>query len=262
MAVFRDGEDQPSLVLDAGTGIRALPSLLGGVPFRGAILLTHLHGDHTDGLPFCPSVDRPDSEIDVWVPGGRGAQVPGLAEDRIAISLSPPHFPITPAELHGTWRFHDLLPGCVEVEGFAVSVLEVPHKGGTTFGFRIRDATRPSGPGGITYIPDHGPVVLGPGPDGFGPYHPAAVELSAGAGVLAHDAQHLAAEFPTRSHYGHSPVEYAVGLAREAAVDRLVLFHHDPNRTDDELDAALDDARSANPDLAIDAARQGDSIEC
>ena len=63
--------------------------------------------------------------------------------------------------------------------------------------------------------------------------------LARGVDVLVHDAQHTAAEFPARRHLGHSAVEYAVGLAEAAGARRLVLFHHDPSRTDDEIDALV-----------------------
>jgi ribonuclease BN (tRNA processing enzyme) len=65
------------------------------------------------------------------------------------------------------------------------------------------------------------------------------MDLVRGADVLVHDAQHTADEFASRRYLGHSAVEYAVGLAEEAGVRRLILFHHDPNRTDDEIDALV-----------------------
>ena len=61
--------DVPRLILDAGTGLRSLmPNLLGKRPFRGDIVLTHLHWDHFQGLPFCPSVDHPESEVTLHLP--------------------------------------------------------------------------------------------------------------------------------------------------------------------------------------------------
>ena len=60
VAIAHDGR-APSLVLDAGTGIRTVSAALGGAPFAGAIVLSHLHWDHVQGLPFFASADHPDA---------------------------------------------------------------------------------------------------------------------------------------------------------------------------------------------------------
>ena len=227
LAVGHDGEP-PTLLLDAGTGARRLKGLLGDDPFRGALLLTHLHWDHTHGLPFSRSLDHPDSEVDLYLP----AQADGSAADLLARGMSPPHFPIRPEGLRGRWRFHALEPGTAELGGFTVTAVAVPHKGGRTYGYRVA-----AGGSSLAYVPDHGPAALGPGPDGLGARHPAALELARGVGALVHDSQHTVAEFPPRAHFGHSSIDYAVDLGTRAGARRVVLFHHDPDRTDDELDA-------------------------
>ena len=67
VALAHDGAP-PTLLLDAGTGLRAVSSLLAGGPFRGSLLLGHLHWDHTQGMPFFPAGDRPDARVDVCMP--------------------------------------------------------------------------------------------------------------------------------------------------------------------------------------------------
>ena len=109
------------------------------------------------------------------------------------------------------------------IEGFDVLALEIPHKGGRTFGYRVSD-----GRASIAYLSDHGPVALGPGPDGLGPYHEAALALADGVDLLVHDAQHTAEELPAAAAFGHSAAEYAVALAERAGAGRVLLFHHDP----------------------------------
>jgi ribonuclease BN (tRNA processing enzyme) len=86
------------------------------------------------------------------------------------------------------------------------------------------------------YVTDHCPTALGPGPDGWGEYHPAAVELAAGADVVVHDAQLLAEEVAAEAAFGHAAADYAVALAARAGARRVALFHHRPDRTDDALD--------------------------
>jgi phosphoribosyl 1,2-cyclic phosphodiesterase len=249
VAVAHDGAP-PTLLLDAGTGLRHAGALLDGAPFAGAILLGHLHWDHTQGIPFFPAGDRPDARVDVFVP----AQGDPLAV--LSRAMSPPHFPITPDQLNGDWRFHALEPGTQSIEGFSVTAVEIPHKGGRTFGYRISD-----GRATIAYLSDHCPTVLGPGPDGLGEYHEAALALTGNADVVIHDAQYTDDELATRAHYGHSSCGYAVGLAAAAGAKRLVLFHHDPSRTDHQIDAIVARYRADGAPVAVDAAFEGMAID-
>lgn len=245
LALAHDGSTEPVLVLDAGTGIRRVSALLDGAPFRGTILLSHLHWDHTQGLPFFAAADRPDAEVQVLLPADDD-------EDAVAVlarTMSPPHFPIDPSGLQGRWAFRALLAGHHDIEGFRVTVAEVPHKGGTTYGLRVEDDR-----GTLAYVPDHGPLALGAGPHGLGELHPAALAIAAGADVLVHDAQHTAEELARWAHYGHSAAEYAVALGDAAGARHVALFHHSPGRTDDELDALVD--RIGRPDVS--AATEGD----
>jgi ribonuclease BN (tRNA processing enzyme) len=239
----------PTLVLDAGTGLQQLTKTLGGMPFRGSLLLGHLHWDHTHGMPFFRGGLADGHRVDVYLPE-QGCD----PEDLLARSMSPPHFPIRPKELGSGWAFHALDVGQHEIEGFGVRAEEIPHKGGRTFGYRVS-----AGPATLAYLSDHSPLAYGPGPDGLGEYHPAAVALAAGADVLIHDAQHTAAELPRLAFLGHSAVEYAVGLARQCGVGTLVLFHHDPWRTDAEIDEIL--ASVSGPGIRVIAAYDGMVLE-
>jgi phosphoribosyl 1,2-cyclic phosphodiesterase len=244
VALAHDGE-QPTLILDAGTGIRRAGSVIGGGPFEGSILFGHLHWDHTQGIPFFTQGDQPSARVDVYVP----AQ--GDALGLLRRVMSPPHFPITPEELQGKWDFQSLEPGEHTIEGFSVQALDVPHKGGRTFGYRITD-----GRSAVAYISDHAPTVLGPGPDGLGELHPAAMRLASDVDLLIHDAQYTDDELPAKVDYGHSAVGYAARLAVAARARHLLLFHHDPSRTDDEIDAMVASCRDAAGSLCVDAAAE------
>jgi len=239
----------PTLLLDAGTGLSGVTRLLQGRPFRGTILLSHLHWDHTHGLPFFRSGDQAGANVRLMLPAQEG----GTAEGLLTRAMSPPHFPIAPAQLRGTWSFGQIDEGTIEIDGFQVVSREIPHKGGRMFGYRVSDGEHT-----IAYLPDHHPYALGPGPAGFGPYHEAALALAADADVLIHDAQYTAKEFPARCHWGHSTIDYALGLAQAAGVGRLVLFHHDPRRTDDELDE-IDTSMESAP-IPVTIAREGQSV--
>lgn len=247
VAIAHDDEEAPRLLLDAGTGLRAIPALMQGEPFRGTIMLGHLHWDHVQGLPFFRSGDRPDATTHVLLPE---QGVPAL--ELLCQMMSPPAFPIRPNELRGDWSFDAIDEGEHSIEGFTVLAREIPHKGGRTFGYRISDRKS-----SIAYLSDHGPAgVLGPGDDGLGPYHEAALALCDGVDLLIHDAQYTASELPARVNFGHSAVDYPVGLARRAHAKTVVLFHHDPDRTDTEV-AAIELGLQADGDVAVVAAREG-----
>jgi phosphoribosyl 1,2-cyclic phosphodiesterase len=228
VAIAHDGE-LPSLLLDAGTGIRRTGALMNGEPFRGSVFLSHLHWDHLHGLPFCDATDRLDARVTLFVPDQLDGSDP---LEMLSRGMSPPHFPVRADELRGDWSFVSLSTSVMEIEGFNVVVEEIPHKGGRTYGLRVSDSTAT-----VVYMPDHCPSALGPGPDGLGEYHPAAMSLCEGADVLIHDAQLVREELAAEGYFGHAAAEYAVELARRAHVTRVVLFHHKPDRVDDELDA-------------------------
>ena len=227
VAIAHD-EAPPTLILDAGTGVRRVTALLAGRPFTGTILLTHLHWDHVQGLPFFHAGDRDNARVTLLLPDQQDGS---SAEKVLARGMSPPHFPIQPGELRGSWTFGTISPGQLEADGFAVEAREIPHKGGRTLGYRVSD-----GRSSLAYVTDHCPTALGPGPDGWGEYHAGAVELAAGADVLVHDAQLLAEELAAQAAFGHAAADYAVSLARRAAARHAVLFHHQPDRTDHALD--------------------------
>ena len=238
----------PTLVLDAGTGLRNVTALLDSPAFHGTIMLGHLHWDHVHGLPFFSAGGAPGASVDVWVPAPDGDPIATLAR-----GLSPPHFPIGPTELGPGWTFRALTGGARDIEGFRVLAREIPHKGGQTFGFRVDD-----GRSSVAYFSDHMPLALGPGSDGLGELHDHALELANGVDLLIHDAQFLASEFPGVGYLGHSAVEYAINLARTAGARRLALFHHSPNRTDDEIDALVRQTRQH--DLPMFAAAERQSV--
>jgi phosphoribosyl 1,2-cyclic phosphodiesterase len=249
------GPDAPTLLLDAGTGLRALPDLLGERPFVGSILLSHLHWDHVQGIPFFTSGDRDDGRVTMLVPPQEDGADP---EALLARMMSPPLFPIWPKDLRGTWAFDDLpaaafAPGGAEVEGFNVIARDIPHKGGRTVGYRISD-----GGGTVAYLPDHCPTSVGPGPEGWGEYHDHALELARGVDVLVHDAHLVAAEVAEQGSFGHAAAEYAVGLGRHAGAKEVVLFHHSPERTDDEIDRLVAGLSTAS--LPVRGAAQGSGI--
>lgn len=245
VAIACDGE-LPSLVLDAGTGLRNLSKLLGGEAFRGTIVMGHMHWDHMMGLPFFPAGDRPDAVVHLLVPEQGIDPVELLSR-----AMAPPLFPITPLGLRGEWRVGSYDEGTFEAEGFEVAAREIPHKGGRTMGLRVSD-----GHSSIAYLSDHAPHALGPGPSGVGELHPAALDLVEGVDLLLHDAQYTSHELPAKATWGHAAAEYGVELGERCGVGQVLLFHHDPSRTDDQVEA-LRDHLADGAAVPLDAAVEG-----
>jgi len=244
----------PTLLLDSGTGIRKVSALLGPRPFAGTILLTHLHWDHVQGLPFFEGGDRPDAAVTLFLPPQEdGAD----AESVLARMMSPPLFPIRPTNLRGSWTFGVLPPEAFTDEGLAVGAFrvtarEVPHKGGRTVGYRVSD-----GHSSLAYIPDHCPTEMGAGPEGWGEYHPAVLELARDVDVLIHDAHLFPEEVAAQASFGHAAADYAVGLGCRAGARQVALFHHRPDRNDDALDGLV--ARFS--DFAVPVRGAADGLE-
>lgn len=243
LAITAEAHDRPTLVLDAGTGLRSLTALLEGAPYDGSIVLSHLHWDHMQGLPFFAAGDRDDARVDLFLPG-QGNQ---SGRDLLAQSFSPPSFPITPEGLRGAWGFHALEPGTHQVEGLSVSAVEIQHKGGRTFGLRVDDEL-----GSLAYLPDHAPAA-GISDD--------LLAMLDGVDVLVHDAQFLEGERPVAVDYGHATVQDSISLARTCGAGTIVLFHHSPARTDDALDEIAVWAAELAPDLTVVVAREGMTLD-
>ena len=245
VAVLSEDDPTPALILDAGTGLLNLAPRFDGAPFAGTILLTHLHWDHVQGLPFFRAADRDDARVTLGMP----AQ--GDARAVFEHAMSPPNFPIGPDALRGTWNFVAIGAGTHSIEGFEVTALDIPHKGGRTFGYRVHDAGR-----SFAYIPDHGPT----GPDATPEGRERALALARGVDVLVHGAPFTSDERAIADLYGHATVDDALDLARAAKVEHLVLTHHGPFRTDDAVDAIADRARLAFAHT-LTIAREGCTVD-
>jgi phosphoribosyl 1,2-cyclic phosphodiesterase len=217
------------IVLDLGTGLRFFgETQANDGTFRGAALVTHLHWDHVQGLPFFTPVLKPGAQFDIYGPPQTG----GTLSDAFHRFICPPFFPVTVEQLYGQMTFYDAGDTDLVLDGAKVRVRPVPHVGANN-GYRVE-----MGGASVAYLSGHQMPQ-----DGTHSVSEDVLELCDGVDVLIHDAQYTPEEFVEKAHWGHCTVDYAVFVAREAGAKRLALFHHDPARTDDQLDVLLDRAR-------------------
>jgi phosphoribosyl 1,2-cyclic phosphodiesterase len=221
--------DDRLIVIDAGTGIRGLGVHLGrNRPDRIDVLLTHLHLDHIEGLGFFLPIWDPDCEVHIW---GPPSPLRSLKED-ISRYFSPPLFPIhledIPADLH----FHDVPEHEWELGPIVARAEKVNHPG-PTVGYRLEEDGKV-----LTYISDHEPA-LGVDLTSVSPDWISGYSLAYAADVLLHDAQYRDEEYDRRVGWGHSSISHTVTFGLIAKVRRLLMFHHDPLHSDDDLEALL-----------------------
>lgn len=221
------------VVLDLGTGLRYWGETqpLDGT-FAAHALVTHLHFDHVQGLPFLAAADRPGARLDVYAPPQDGESLADAFEGFIR----PPYFPIRWSDLRGDYRFHEVADTDIVVGDAKVMVRTVPHVG-LTNGYRVE-----LGGATVAYLSDHQMPH-----DGSHVASPSALALADGVDLLIHDAQYTPAEFAEKFNWGHCTVQFAVHVALEAGAKRLALFHHDPAHDDDTVDELFRVAQAAVP---------------
>lgn len=214
------------VILDAGTGIRKLGlSLAKDPPGRIDVLLTHLHLDHIEGLGFFVPLWMPEVDLHIW---GPPSPVMSLQE-RLARYLSPPLFPLELAQAPRPPTLHDVPEEEWHVGRARVQALPVSHPG-PTVGYWLEESGN-----SLAYIPDHEPA-LGKDLDESPPEWVCGYGLARGVDVLLHDAQYTEGEYSERVGWGHSSVEDAATLAMMSNAKNLVLFHHDPEHDDTDLE--------------------------
>jgi phosphoribosyl 1,2-cyclic phosphodiesterase len=229
-------EGDEAIVFDAGTGIRELGrDLLERGTKRITLFLTHLHLDHLEGLRFFAPLFDGAVSLDIW--GPRSPVLP--LRERILRSFSPPLFPLDLRDVPARITFHDLPAEPWQRDGISVFSDLVLHPG-PTLGYRLETAGAV-----LAYLPDHEPALAGIEARSLDWISGSA--LARGADLVLHDAQYTEEEYGARIGWGHSTVDAAVAFCSAVDAQRLVLFHHDPDRSDGELVALEERARKLSP---------------
>ena len=238
-------DETHTLVLDAGSGLRVLGQQTFAKPHVFYFLLSHVHWDHIQGFPFFRPIMDPDVKI-VFL-NDEGASV----SDAVLGQMDGVRFPITRNELKA-----NIVCGSQDYQSafdlFGVTCTEVNmlHEG-ACFGFRV---TRDDGD--WVYMTDNELPA-----DVQSDEMHRLVDFASSADVLIHDAQYTDAEMQEKKGWGHSSFEQACSFAIKANVRQLVLFHHDPSRSDEQLEAMLTQANEwvehQDAELDVILAREG-----
>jgi phosphoribosyl 1,2-cyclic phosphodiesterase len=223
------------LVLDCGTGIHELGQVLSRQegPVDGHLLIGHTHWDHIQGLPFFVPLFEEGNTWHVYGPRGLDHSI----DDTLAGQMQYTYFPVQLLDFAAAIEYHDLVEGQFQIDDVTITTRYLHHPA-LTLGYRIEadGAT-------LVYSSDHEPSTSAPG-TGLDREDALHVGFVRDADLLIHDAQYLEEEYPEKVGWGHSTIEYAVDVAVTASVERLALYHHDPTRTDDQVDALVARARA------------------
>lgn len=232
---------QRLLVFDAGTGIRALGDRINGQngtaeELIGDLFLTHTHLDHIVGLPFFVPLFNPKNRFRIWA----GHLEPALSLHEVLCKfMARPLFPVPPAIFAANVSFHDFTAGETLQPNSGITIRTTPlnHPDRAT-GYRIEFGGR-----AICYVTDteHEEGVLDQN----------ILELIQDADILIYDCTYTDEEFPSYKHWGHSTWQEGTRLCDQAAVNKLVIFHHDPGHDDSFMDRVAEAAEAARPGTVV-----------
>ena len=234
--------DDRIIIIDCGSGIRRLGKLLLAEQRTAfSILFTHAQSDHIGSFPFFRPIYSSRTSIDFY-----GCP---FTQDSIRAFVSrtmePPFFPISIDDVRGTFTFHDICGEEFAIGSLAVQPITLNHPNGG-LGYRFTEGGK-----SFVFLTDNELGSPHPGGLPFEDYR----DFAAGADLLVHDAEYTEAEYVRTRGWGHSHYRQALELALAAGVGRFGLFHHNQDRTDDELDEMVTDCRRI-------IAGRGSSMEC
>jgi phosphoribosyl 1,2-cyclic phosphodiesterase len=232
--------DNDILIVDAGTGIRRLGNqLLKEKRFHYHLLFTHAHWDHLMGFPFFKPIFREGTTIHVF----RCPSAEGYAESMITRVMTPPNFPINYSDLKAKILFRDGCPQDFSLGSLHITPIALSHPNGGC-GYRFTEKGK-----SFVFLTDNELGYRHPGGLSFEEYRHFCQE----ADLLIHDAEYLPEEYGEKIRWGHSAYTDVLRLAMESGVKRLGFFHHNQERSDEAIDAIVDEARlcirRANKDL-------------
>jgi phosphoribosyl 1,2-cyclic phosphodiesterase len=255
------------IILDGGTGIFPLAqTLLKEMPLTANILNTHSHWDHIQGLPFFIPMFIPGNMIKLF---GALDPISGAGPEHIMnVQLQYSYFPVREVEMKSRFEYVSIVPNQVFKIGDAIITPVLMSHPVVNFGYRI-DCNGKS----IFFTGDHEPHfnIYDPDDDGYAEYQSLIeeqrqfiIDAIRGVDVFVADSAYTLDEYSSKKGWGHGTFDSCIELAKDAKVKVLYCTHHEPTRSDDELEKvfaeALDRHAQQVGELDIRLAREGTEI--
>lgn len=244
------------IVIDAGSGLLHLGKHLPSTQ-NGALLISHTHWDHIQGIPFFFPFFSPISQWDIYAPKGLEHSI---CESLIG-EMQCQGFPLTLEQFGTSIRYHELVEGELVIADFFIKTFYLNHPS-LTLGYRLEvDGTS------LVYCCDHEPYTmqLAEGKAEHNRQNNRLMMFIKDADLAIFDAQYTLEEYRTKKGWGHGTVEYVTELCRSSGVKKLALTHHDPNRDDDAIDREVAVLRQTleeqSSSMEVFAAAEGLSIQ-
>lgn len=226
-----------SIVLDAGFGIGFYSDHLANKMGQFHVLISHFHWDHIQGLNYFGPVHHPKSTNNFYSP----FKVEQLQEI-MDIYFDGSYGPFNGWEaLNSKFEFHRLT-GDLEINGFKVSFKPLNHTD-PCYAYKITD-----GNSSVVYASDHEAIN--------NVVNREFIDWAKGCDILVHDAMFRNEEYEHKIGWGHSTYDMACENARKMGTKKILLTHHEPLRSDDDLDRIEVELKTKYPDLDLSCAKQ------
>jgi phosphoribosyl 1,2-cyclic phosphodiesterase len=222
--------DDSIVIIDAGSGIRRLGGrLVDEKRHDFTMFFTHAHWDHIMGFPFFKPIYRRGTKISLF--GCPFAQV--SVRELISHIMAPPNFPVHFDNITADIRYHEACQATFRIGGLTVTPIPISHPN-QGMGYRIEEDGK-----AFVFLTDNELTYRHPGGLAYEDY----ASFALGADLLIHDAEYCPEDYRMTRAWGHSVYTDALRLAFDAGVRRLGLFHHNQERTDDDVDGMVADCR-------------------
>jgi phosphoribosyl 1,2-cyclic phosphodiesterase len=247
--VLVESDSGTIFILDAGTGIKKLgDDLIKRSNISNInLMFSHLHWDHIQGFPFFAPIYRKNQKIHLMA-----AHLNDENVESVLSQMTDPHFPVPSDQLEAVVEVTTNISAGLEIDDMSISTLALNHPGGGS-AYKFQSVK-----GSLVYVTDNELYPLDDARTSFSEW----LEFVKGVDYLIHDAMYLDSELEKIHGWGHSLISQTLKLAGEAGVANVILFHHDPSRTDKQLDEIKQNSREwmaqNHPDCKVFLAKEGD----
>jgi phosphoribosyl 1,2-cyclic phosphodiesterase len=244
-----------TIILDAGTGLFQLGRRLPEEKLENyevSLFMSHTHWDHIQGFPFFEPILRPTTTATIYGPKKEAISL----REVFARQMANSYFPVDMTQLPAELAFVELEEESFEVNGVHVFTKRLKHPGGVLAYKMVENGSI------LIYAPDNelywkGDITRGLPLDS---YLTSVVDYIREADLLIYDCQYRDEEYPYKPLWGHSSLTPLLHVAHYAKVKKLVLFHHDPSRSDLEIDKMVEEANEKSTHVEVIAGRERTTI--